>query len=96
MLDGKKGVAQKIVYGAFATVEEKTGRPALEMCIRDSISYVTQFQVVTERKLRSTISQHLIIWMYLQRWLQGRRGREALRREGAQWRGRDPRPQVKA
>ena len=23
MLDGKKGVAQKIVYGAFATVEEK-------------------------------------------------------------------------
>ena len=25
MLDGKKGVAQKIVYGAFATVEEKTG-----------------------------------------------------------------------
>ena len=31
MLDGKKGVAQKIVYGAFARVEEKTGRPALEV-----------------------------------------------------------------
>ena len=31
MLDGKKGVAQKIVYGAFANVEEKTGRPALEV-----------------------------------------------------------------
>jgi len=31
MLDGKKGVAQKIVYGAFAKVEEKTGRPALEV-----------------------------------------------------------------
>lgn len=30
MLDGKKGVAQKIVYNAFATVEEKTGKPALE------------------------------------------------------------------
>ena len=30
MLDGKKGVAQKIVYGAFATVEEKTGKPAVE------------------------------------------------------------------
>ena len=29
MLDGKKGVAQKIVYGAFETVEEKTGKPAL-------------------------------------------------------------------
>ncbi len=30
MLDGKKGVAQKIVYGAFARIEEKTGKPALE------------------------------------------------------------------
>lgn len=30
MLDGKKGVAQKIVYGAFEIVEEKTGKPALE------------------------------------------------------------------
>ena len=31
MLDGKKGVAQKIVYGAFERVEEKTGKPALEV-----------------------------------------------------------------
>ena len=31
MLDGKKGVAQKIVYGAFAQVEEKSGKPALEV-----------------------------------------------------------------
>ncbi len=31
MLDGKKGIAQKIVYGAFETVEEKTGKPALEV-----------------------------------------------------------------
>ncbi len=31
MLDGKKGVAQKIVYGAFAKVEAKTGKPALEV-----------------------------------------------------------------
>ena len=31
MLDGKKGVAQKIVYGAFAKVEEKAGKPALEV-----------------------------------------------------------------
>ena len=30
MLDGKKGVAQKIVYGAFAQVEEKTGKPAVD------------------------------------------------------------------
>ena len=31
MLDGKKGIAQKIVYGAFDRVEEKTGKPALEV-----------------------------------------------------------------
>ncbi len=31
MLDGKKGVAQKIVYGAFENIEEKTGKPALEV-----------------------------------------------------------------
>ena len=31
MLDGKKGVASKIVYGAFANVEEKSGKPALEV-----------------------------------------------------------------
>ena len=31
MLDGKKGIAQKIVYGAFDRVAEKTERPALEV-----------------------------------------------------------------
>ncbi len=31
MLDGKRGIAQKIVYGAFAKVEEKAGKPALEV-----------------------------------------------------------------
>ena len=31
MLDGKKGVAQKIVYDAFAMIEEKTGENALDV-----------------------------------------------------------------
>ncbi|GKI15789.1 30S ribosomal protein S7 [Allofournierella sp.] len=31
MLDGKKGVAQKIVYDAFEIVKEKTGNDPLEM-----------------------------------------------------------------
>ena len=31
MLDGKKGVAQKIVYGAFDRIAEETGKPALEV-----------------------------------------------------------------
>ena len=30
MVDGKRGVAQKIVYGAFDIVKEKTGNDALE------------------------------------------------------------------
>ena len=30
MYDGKKGVAQKIVYGAFEIVNEKTGKDALD------------------------------------------------------------------
>ena len=32
MLDGKKTVAQKIVYTAFSIIEEKLERPALELC----------------------------------------------------------------
>ena len=31
MLDGKRGVAQKIVYGAFEQVEAKSGKPAVEV-----------------------------------------------------------------
>ena len=31
MLDGKKGVAQKIVYGAFNRISENTGKEALEV-----------------------------------------------------------------
>ena len=30
MYDGKKGVAQKIVYGAFEIVQDKTGKDPLE------------------------------------------------------------------
>ena len=31
MVDGKKGVAQKVVYGAFDIVREKTGNEPLEV-----------------------------------------------------------------
>ena len=31
MLDGKRGVAQKIVYGAFDIIQEKTGKEPLEV-----------------------------------------------------------------
>jgi small subunit ribosomal protein S7 len=31
MIDGKKGVAQKIVYGAFEIIQDKTGKEPLEV-----------------------------------------------------------------
>ena len=31
MLDGKKGTAQKILYTAFKTIEEKTNQPAMDV-----------------------------------------------------------------
>ena len=31
MLDGKKGIAQNILYDAFAKIEAKTGTPAMEV-----------------------------------------------------------------
>ncbi len=34
MLSGKKGLAQKIVYGAFDIIKEKTGQEGLEVCLQ--------------------------------------------------------------
>jgi len=31
MIDGKRGIAQNILYGAFEIVEAKTGKPAMEV-----------------------------------------------------------------
>ena len=33
MLDGKKGIAQKVVYGAFDIIKEKTGNEPLEVFV---------------------------------------------------------------
>ena len=49
MLDGKKGVAQKIVYGAFARVEEKTGKPALETFEQALNNVMPQLEVKARR-----------------------------------------------
>ena len=44
MLDGKKGVAQTIVYDAFAQVESKTGKNPLEVFVaaRENVSPVLE------------------------------------------------------
>ena len=49
MLDGKKGVAQKIVYGAFGRVEEKSGKPALEVCEQALNNIMPQLEVKARR-----------------------------------------------
>ena len=49
MLDGKKGVAQKIVYGAFAQVEEKAGKPALEVFETAMNNIMPQLEVKARR-----------------------------------------------
>nr|WP_288975173.1 30S ribosomal protein S7 [uncultured Shuttleworthia sp.] len=50
MLDGKKGVAQKIVYGAFSRVEEKSGKPALEV-FEEAMSNVMPVLEVKARRV---------------------------------------------
>ena len=49
MLDGKKGVAQKIVYGAFDIVAEKTGKEALEAFEEAMENIMPQLEVKARR-----------------------------------------------
>ena len=50
MLDGKKGIAQKIVYHAFERVEEKTDRPALEV-FEDAMNNIMPVLEVKARRI---------------------------------------------
>ena len=49
MLDGKKGVAQKIVYDAFAIVEAKSGQNALEVFQAALENVMPQLEVKARR-----------------------------------------------
>ena len=49
MLDGKKGTAQKIVYGAFAKMEAKSGKPALEVFEEAMNNIMPQLEVKARR-----------------------------------------------
>ncbi len=49
MLDGKKGVAQKIVYDAFAIVAEKTGKDALEVFEQAMENIMPELEVKARR-----------------------------------------------
>ena len=49
MLDGKKGVAQKIVYGAFEEVAEKTGKDALDVFEEAMSNVMPELEVKARR-----------------------------------------------
>ena len=50
MLDGKKGVAQKIVYGAFERVEAKAEKPALQV-FEEAMSNIMPMLEVKARRI---------------------------------------------
>ena len=50
MLDGKKGVAQKIVYGAFDRIAEETGKDALEV-FTEAMNYIMPALEVKARRI---------------------------------------------
>ena len=54
MLDGKKGVAQTIVYDAFAIVEEKSGKNALEVFVAALENVMPTLEVKARRVGGST------------------------------------------
>ena len=49
MLDGKKGVAQKIVYGGFDEVAEKSGKDAIEVFEEAMNNIMPQLEVKARR-----------------------------------------------
>jgi len=49
MLDGKKGIAQKIVYGAFEQVAEKSGKDAVEVFEEVMNNIMPQLEVKARR-----------------------------------------------
>ena len=49
MLDGKKGVAQKVVYDAFGIIEEKTGKNGLEAFTEAMNNIMPELEVKARR-----------------------------------------------
>ncbi len=49
MLDGKKGVAQKVVYGAFDIISEKTGKNPLEVFTQGLDNIMPSLEVKARR-----------------------------------------------
>ena len=50
MLDGKKSIAEQIIYGALSTVETKSGRPPVEV-LEQAVKTVTPVLEVRSRRV---------------------------------------------
>jgi small subunit ribosomal protein S7 len=49
MVDGKKGMAQKVVYSAFETIEEKSGKSALDVFVTAMENIMPALEVKARR-----------------------------------------------
>ena len=49
MLDGKKGIAQKVVYGAFEQIKEKTGNEAMDVFAQAMENIMPSLEVKSRR-----------------------------------------------
>ena len=58
MLDGKKGVAQKVVYGAFDIIKEKTGNEPLDVFTQAMENIMPVLETKTDRKSTRLNSSH--------------------------------------
>ena len=59
MLDGKKGVAQKIVYGAFDIIREKTGEEPLDVFEKALENIMPVLEVKARRVGGATYQVHM-------------------------------------
>ena len=59
MLDGKKGVAQKVVYGAFDIIKDKTGKEPMEVYTQALENIMPSLEVKARRVGGATYRRHL-------------------------------------
>ena len=83
MLDGKKGVAQKIVYGAFDRIAEETGKDALEVFTEAMNNIMPALEVKARRasckRTYGCSEQHWCICKEKRRYAQNGRSKQSFR-----------------
>ena len=63
MLDGKKAVAERIVYGALQQIEEKTGKNALEV-FQTALNNVRPLVEVKSRRIGGAKCVRFVVWLW--------------------------------